>query len=656
MITKKIMRRDDDHNRVGRGCSKDEEAALRELTRTRPNSQFKIGAGSRSGSRTKTKRRQVNRTLEPRMRAQHKRDFRQLTAYLVEGRESKNGERAAPSGEGRVEFAAAFNTNFFDGERLTAEQISQVAEQMGETAALNTRMQQSASLHYVVSLPASDRKKATSEFWNEYTREALNALGMTEHQALLVVHCDTGSPHMHLAINKVHPTSARVNDPSFDLVKLQALNRNFEKRYGLKVTPGRWIDPKTGNAYDWEKVRTGEIILPRKRRNKSPASMKKFAREVAENLGQTKPFSTAKSWDELENALQKHRYYLRAEGRGMVIENSAGDECKLTQVSGKGLGREKLQQRFRMTWERYRSEKYDRVPAITPEQRKMEFFEKRRHERVKAKTKLRATEPIQKEGLVDGRETQVTTQHFKPSPSPRILGDRDMSKPAKEKPNPSKPYPISIGTHSIDFDNTLRIKGLSDLKIVHLSLLDGRKKIDAMSDRMNAACLTMTSKAHGALLKALESDPFDVDVRILIEGLERAKTILRPYGEQAEIILELEAYEKPAPSTIEPIRFDDEGLANYEINYERKQAAQRRLQAMHDKFAKMCEAELEATLKVTRQWAFNAKKIEGPAGPKERRLFDAGERILKAFMREHGLKIPANHLKKQRTKTRGVEF
>lgn len=642
MIATKITRRDDDHNRVGRGCSKDEEAALRELTRTRPNSQFKIGAGSRSRSRTKTKARQVNRTVEARTRAQHKRDFRQLTAYLVEGRESENGERAAPSGEGRVEFAAAFNTNFQDGVDLSADQVRQVAEQMGETAALNTRMRQSASLHYVISLPASDRKKATSEFWNEYTREVLNALGMTEHQALLVVHCDTDSPHMHLAINKVHPTSARVNDPSFDLVKLQALNRNFEKRYGLKVTPGRWIDPETGNAYDWEKVRAGEIILPRRRRKKSPASMKKFAREVAEELGQTKPFSTAKSWDELENALQKHRYYLRAEGRGMVIENSAGDECKLTQVSGKGLGREKLQQRFHMTWERYRSEKYDRVPAITPEQRKIEFFEKRRRERVEAKTKLRAGESIQKEGLVDEKETQDTAQHFKPSPSPNILGNRDMSKPAKEKPKPSKPYPISIDTHSKDFDDTLRIKGLSNLKIVHLSLSNGRKKIDSMSDQMKAACLTMTSNAHGTLAKALESDPFDDDVRILIEGLESAQTILRPHGDQGEIELELEAHERSTLDTSMIFHVDENDGAAQQEQIER--------------IKKMNAEHLEIALHMTREVNQKAKKVsyQNSKNAKEARLLNAGIRALKAEMKSRGLVIPANPFMKRRApKDRG---
>ena len=38
----------------------------------------------------------------------------------------------------------------------------------------------------------------------EAGREALKALGMQEHQALMIAHTDTAHPHVHVIVNRVH--------------------------------------------------------------------------------------------------------------------------------------------------------------------------------------------------------------------------------------------------------------------------------------------------------------------------------------------------------------------------------------------------------------------------------------------------------------------
>ncbi|MEG3620144.1 relaxase/mobilization nuclease domain-containing protein [Magnetovibrio sp. PR-2] len=350
MIVKKIQKLEDDPTRRHTGgAGVAEDKAMRELTKGQ-----KIGIIGPSvrtgGNRRSTPANPIGST--PRPRHQHRRDFIGLAEYFLEGEPDSNGNRPHKDGEGRVEISASLNCQFNDKKPLTANQVRDVANWMGETAALNTRARKAASLHYVVSLPEIDNDKSTPELWGATAERMLRALSMDEHQALYVVHGDTDNRHMHVMINRVHPTKCTVSDPLRDLIKLEEMKCQIEKDFGLKIEPGRHIDPSTGKTYDWDKVRRGEIQVPRNRPRKSRVDMEKFARQVKQDLAD-KPFTTLTSWEELEDRLNRDGYHLRASGRGMKLCDDHGNEAKLTKIAGAGNGRQKLEDRFDCDWTFY---------------------------------------------------------------------------------------------------------------------------------------------------------------------------------------------------------------------------------------------------------------------------------------------------------------
>ena len=358
MITKKILRTEDDPTRRRGGASKDEQKAMNALVR--PKSARGIIGPSRypskaypNGNRRSVPARPAG--VIPRSRAQHKSDFRTLGDYLLEGEKQKDGSREYPDGDNRVETAFSVNTGAAnDYAELSPDQVREVTDWMGSTAALNTRIRKSATVHYVVSLPHEDVRKSSSEFWRTVAPRILETLDMTEHEALFVVHKDTENPHMHVMINRVHPQKETAVDPLRDLIALEALNRKLEKELNLKTEPGRHIDPETGKGYDWQAVKRGEIQVPKTRKRMTRVQVEKFVRQAKRDFVD-KPFSNANSWTELENRLSEQGYTLRAEGRGMKLCKD-GLEVKLTKVAGKGLGREKLEARFG-SWIDYQGDK-----------------------------------------------------------------------------------------------------------------------------------------------------------------------------------------------------------------------------------------------------------------------------------------------------------
>ncbi len=66
----------------------------------------------------------------------------------------------------------------------------------------------------------------------EAGREALKALGMQEHQALMVAHTDTAHPHVHVIVNRVHPETGKAINLYKDQEKLSAWALAYERTQG----------------------------------------------------------------------------------------------------------------------------------------------------------------------------------------------------------------------------------------------------------------------------------------------------------------------------------------------------------------------------------------------------------------------------------------
>jgi hypothetical protein len=66
----------------------------------------------------------------------------------------------------------------------------------------------------------------------EAGREALKALGMQEHQSLMVAHNDTAHPHVHVIVNRVHPDTGKAMNLYKDQHKLSAWALEYERARG----------------------------------------------------------------------------------------------------------------------------------------------------------------------------------------------------------------------------------------------------------------------------------------------------------------------------------------------------------------------------------------------------------------------------------------
>ncbi len=80
---------------------------------------------------------------------------------------------------------------------------------------------------------------ATKENMLKAADEVRHALGLQDHQCVIVQHTDTKHPHVHLIFNRVHPTTGKYASVSNDRLKLSEWALDWEKRHGRIVCPAR---------------------------------------------------------------------------------------------------------------------------------------------------------------------------------------------------------------------------------------------------------------------------------------------------------------------------------------------------------------------------------------------------------------------------------
>ena len=103
------------------------------------------------------------------------------------------------------------------------------------TQAMNTRAAGDKSYHLVASFPEGEIP--TREQMEDIEDTLVAAIGFQDHQRVSAVHQNTGHWHLHVAINKVHPTTLRNVSPWQDHFKLQEACAELEIRHGLTLEP-----------------------------------------------------------------------------------------------------------------------------------------------------------------------------------------------------------------------------------------------------------------------------------------------------------------------------------------------------------------------------------------------------------------------------------
>ena len=94
------------------------------------------------------------------------------------------------------------------------------------------------------STSSSRRPRRTSssrEQWSALADRVLSGLGLDEHQALVVHHSDTDVPHLHLAVNRIHPERLTAWETWRSKTRLETILRKVERDWGLRRVEGRLL-------------------------------------------------------------------------------------------------------------------------------------------------------------------------------------------------------------------------------------------------------------------------------------------------------------------------------------------------------------------------------------------------------------------------------
>lgn len=171
------------------------------------------------------------------------------------------------------------------------------------TQSMNTRAKGDKTYHLLISF--QDGENPPPEILKKVEEELCKALGYSEHQRLSVVHRDTDNLHIHVAINKIHPTRFTMHEPYYDKNEiLPKACELLEKKYGLRVdnhTPKN--NQSLANAMNMEKAGGMESLVGWIQRN------------CLEDM------RGAGSWERLHEILNKHGLEIKEKGRGLVITN-----------------------------------------------------------------------------------------------------------------------------------------------------------------------------------------------------------------------------------------------------------------------------------------------------------------------------------------------
>lgn len=167
------------------------------------------------------------------------------------------------------------------------------------TQSLNVRATSDKTYHLLISFPSGEN--VDKETLSAIEDELCNSLGFSEHQRISVVHHDTDNLHIHVAINKIHPTKLTLHEPYNDYYIRNNVCLMLEDKYNLQKD--NHINNKSCSqnaANDMEKIAGIESLIT-------------YISKL--NL------SNAKNWDELHSILNENGLEIKLRANGVVFEN-----------------------------------------------------------------------------------------------------------------------------------------------------------------------------------------------------------------------------------------------------------------------------------------------------------------------------------------------
>lgn len=219
-------------------------------------------------------------------------------------------------------------------ERIGEITITNCAANEPERAAHDAMLVQSANhrsnadktYHLIVSFRPGE--SPDPETIRQIEERICAGLGYGEHQRVSAVHHDTDNVHLHIAINKVHPTRHTVHSPLRDYRTLGELCDKLETEFGLErdnhQTRKRGGE---GRAADMEQIAGLESMIGWVRRT--------CADEI----------KAADSWQALHATMAANGLAMQARGNGLVVIAQNGTAIKASSIA-RDLSKKALEDRL----------------------------------------------------------------------------------------------------------------------------------------------------------------------------------------------------------------------------------------------------------------------------------------------------------------------
>ena len=179
--------------------------------------------------------------------------------------------------------------------------------------------------HFILSW--REGEQPSPEQIEDIVRIFLNELGLNSHQVIFGLHQDTDNIHLHLAINRVHPDTLKVEEVNkgFDLEAAhQAIARIEHVQGWQRERHGRYLVLDNGDLGREH----GEPDTPRQPGQRKRDMENRTGEKSAERIAIEQAASlirAAKSWSELHQALAgKGMRYEKSERGAVVFVNDVG--------------------------------------------------------------------------------------------------------------------------------------------------------------------------------------------------------------------------------------------------------------------------------------------------------------------------------------------
>jgi hypothetical protein len=167
---------------------------------------------------------------------------------------------------------------------------------------LNQRAKDDKTYHFLFSF--REGEIPSPEVLLDCEREFCSALGFAEHQRVSVVHHDTNNLHVHVAVNKIHPTRLTIHTPLRDYWIRTETAKRLEAKHHLLQDRHERRNPEEGpigRAADMERHSGTESFVGW------------VQRQAAAEL------CRAGSWAELHRAAAAHGVQVQLRGNGCVL-------------------------------------------------------------------------------------------------------------------------------------------------------------------------------------------------------------------------------------------------------------------------------------------------------------------------------------------------